>query len=162
MVTTTCWCKVTPLILSRIDYCYVVFSILPQRSSLSFVFRRSSTLLPVWSCDLKVRPYYNRESAIQDQLQWIRIGERVKFKLWLLVYECLNKYIYICTTLSGRRHQVVLSDDPNWLRLRSSKCPDVFVPGTKTKMGKRAFRVAGPRVWSNLAAPIREVKSLHV
>jgi len=34
------------------------------------------------------------------------------------------------------------------------------VPRTKTKMGDRAFEVAGPRTWNNLPATIRETKTL--
>src|SRR6218665_116010 len=45
-------------------------------------------------------------------------------------------------------------------RLRSSNSSDVFVPRTKTKMGDRAFEVAGPRTWNSLPATIRETKTL--
>src|SRR6218665_1876121 len=56
-----------------------------------------------------------------------------------------------------------LSDDCNRSRLRSSNSSDVFVPRTKTKMGDRAFEVAGPRTctWNSLTATIRETKILH-
>jgi len=44
--------------------------------------------------------------------------------------------------------------------LRSSNSSDVFVPGTKTKMGNRAFEVAGPHTWNSLPATIRATKIL--
>src|SRR6218665_3060370 len=52
------------------------------------------------------------------------------------------------------------SDHCNRSRLRSSKSSDVFVPRTKTKMGDRAFEVAGPRSWNSLPATIRKTKTL--
>ena len=33
---------------------------------------------------------------------------------------------------------------------------------TKTKMGDRAFQVAGPRIWNSLPATIRETKTLPI
>ena len=44
--------------------------------------------------------------------------------------------------------------------LRSSKLSDVFVPGTKTKMGDWVFQVAGPRTWNSLPSAIWETKTL--
>src|SRR6218665_3210661 len=37
---------------------------------------------------------------------------------------------------------------------------DVFVPRTKTKMGNRAFEVAGPHTWNSLPATVRETETL--
>src|SRR6218665_3310466 len=81
-------------------------------------------------------------TAIQDELQWLRIGERINFKLCILMHKCLNNCAprYLADSIRP------LSDDPNRSRLRSSKSADVTIPRTKTKtkMGDRAFRVAGP------------------
>src|SRR6218665_717234 len=90
---------------------------------------------------------------MRDEFQWLRIGERIKFKLSILVYKCLN---------NGAPHYLAdkirpLSNDCNRSRLRSSNSADVFVPRSKTKMGDR---VAGPRTWNSLPATIRATKTL--
>src|SRR6218665_1076029 len=54
----------------------------------------------------------------------------------------------------------LLSEDCNRSRLRSSNLSDVFVPGTKTKMGDRAFHITGPSTWNSLPATIWETKTL--
>ena len=83
---------------------------------------------------LRVKKFDHISTAIQNELQWLRIGERINFKLCILMHKCFNN----CAD-SIRP----LSDDPNRSRLRSSKSADVTIPRTKTKMGGRAFRVAG-------------------
>src|SRR6218665_2834564 len=79
-------------------------------------------------------------SKLQDELQWLRIGERINFKLCILIHKCLNNCAprYLAESIRP------LSDDPNRSRLRSSKSADVTIPRTRTKMGDRAFLVAGP------------------
>src|SRR6218665_1926314 len=89
---------------------------------------------------------------MRDELQWLRMGERIKFKLSILVYKCLNNSAPPYLTDKIRP----LSHDCNRSRLRSSNLADVFVPRTKTKMGDRAFEVAGPRIWNSLPATVSE------
>src|SRR6218665_148692 len=93
---------------------------------------------------------------LRDELQWLRIGERIKFKLSILVYKCLNNSAppYLADKIRP------LSDGCNRSRLQSTKSSAVFVPRTKTKMGDRVFEVAGPRTWNSLPATIRETKTL--
>src|SRR6218665_2977618 len=93
---------------------------------------------------------------MQDELQWLRIGKHIRFKLSILVCKCLNNSAppYLVDKIR------LLSNDCNRPWLRSSNSSDVFVPGTKTKMGDQAFQVAGPRTWNSLPATIREPKPL--
>src|SRR6218665_3632515 len=121
-------------------------------SSLSY----SAIHIPVARLILRVKKFDHISTLMRDELQWLRIGERIKFKLSILVYKCLNKSAppYLADKIRP------LSDDCNRSRLRSSKSSDVFVPRTKTKMGDRAFEVAGPRTWNSLPATIRETKTL--
>src|SRR6218665_2439695 len=116
----------------------------------SFGSRQSSTLLLVWFCESRSL------TTMRDELQWLRIGERIKFKLSILVYKCLNNSAPPYLADKTRP----LSNDCNRSRPRSSNSADVFVPRTKTKMGDRAFEVAGPRTWNSLPATIRETKTL--
>src|SRR6218665_1373770 len=93
---------------------------------------------------------------MRDELQWLRIREGIRFKLSILVHKCLNNSAppYLVDKIRP------LSYDYTRSRLRSSKLSDIFVPGTKTKMGDQSFQVAGPRTCNSLPASIRETKTL--
>src|SRR5688572_8244224 len=145
---------VQSLILSRIDYCNVAFAGSPQRS----IIRLQAVINAAARLVLRLKKFDHISTAIQDELQWLRVGERIKFKLCILVHKCMNNCApgYLADKIRP------LSDDVNRSQLRSSKSADVFVPATKTKAGDRAFRVAGPRAWNSLPAPIPETKSLSI
>ena len=95
-------------------------------------------------------------SAMCNQLHWLRIEERIQYKLCLQVYEIINKtapqYLSdMCTpvcVIDGR------------CRLRSAADSRLCVPRTNTKFGDRAFNVAGPVDWNCLPSHIRASTSL--
>ena len=141
---------VQSLILSRIDYCNVAIAGLPQRS----IIRLQAVINTAAHLVLRVKKFDQISTLMRDKLQWLTIGERIRFKLSILVHKCLNN-----TTPSYLVDKIrPLSDDCNRLRLRSSNSSDVFVSRTKT--GNRAFKVAGPHTWNSLPATIRETKTL--
>jgi len=84
-------------------------------------------------------------------LYWLRVPERVKFKLCVLMHCCLTgaapRYLTelaVPVASSARR------------RLRSVSSADLVVPSTRrSTIGDRAFAVAGPRPWNSLASDIR-------
>src|SRR6218665_61878 len=77
---------VQSLILSRIDYCNVAFTGLPQRS----IIRLQAVINAAARLILRVKKFDHILTLMRDELQWLRIGERIKFKLSILVYKCLN------------------------------------------------------------------------
>src|SRR6218665_3689188 len=91
---------VQSLILSRIDdYRNVAFAGSPQRSINRFqaVINAAARLV------LRVKKFDHISTLMRDELRWLRIGERIKFKLSILVYKCLNNRAP--TTLFGRQGQ---------------------------------------------------------
>jgi len=62
------------------------------------------------------------------------------------------------TILFGRQDQDTIRR--NRSLLWSSNSSDVFVPGTNTKIGDRAFEVSDPRTWNSLPATIGKTKIL--
>jgi len=145
---------VQSFILRRIDYCNVAFAGLPQRSRP--IIRLQAVINAAARLVLRLKKFDHISAAIQDELQWLRVGEHIIFKLCILVHKCMNNCAprYLADKIRP------LSDDAIRSRLRSSKSADVFVPATKTKAGDRAFWVAGPRAWNSLSAPIQVTKSL--
>ena len=93
---------------------------------------------------------------LRDNLHWLRAGERITFKLCLLVYKAINglapSYLHdLCmpiTTVSTRA------------AVRSAARGDLVVPRTRRRLGNRAFCVAGPKAWNSLPTDIRTASSL--
>jgi len=56
--------------------------------------------------------------------------------------------------------QACISDTAR-TRLRLASSSDYTVPRTRTRLGDRAFSVAGPVVWNSLPATVREADSLY-
>ena len=50
--------------------------------------------------------------------------------------------------------------DPGRRRLRSAASTDYHVPRTRTKLGVRAFSIAGLKAWKNLPQSVRSADSL--
>jgi len=94
-------------------------------------------------------------------LHWLRIPQRILYKLCVLVYQCVQgsapSYLQnaICPVASAESRR----------RLRSASSADLIVPATcpwRTTMGDRAFAVAAPRAWNSLPDAIRRSPSLAV
>jgi len=54
----------------------------------------------------------------------------------------------------------LVSDDPGRRRLCSATSTDYEIPRTRTKLGDRAFSIAGPTAWNNLPQSVRSANSL--
>src|SRR6218665_1443213 len=124
----------------------------PQRS----IIRLQAVINAATCLVLRLKKFDHISTLMRDGLQWLRIGERISFKLSILVHKCLNNSAppYLVDKIRP------LSDDCNMSRLRLSKSSGVFVPRTKTKMSDWAFQVPGPRTWNSLPATIQETKTL--
>jgi len=80
-------------------------------------------------------------------LHWLRMPERIQYKLCILVHRCLNGAApqYLSELIQP------LSDEDSRRRLLSASTAEVLVPATRrSTIGDRAFAVAGPRAWNNL------------
>lgn len=139
-------------ITSRIDYCNVAFAGLPQAnlSRIQTVLNAAARLV----CN--ARKFDHITPLLRDELHWLRVPERVEYKLCLLTYKCLHHLgpEYLSDDI------IPLSGLSNRQRLRSSTSFDVVVPATRTKAGDRAFCVAGPRAWNGLPHHVQSAESL--
>jgi hypothetical protein len=93
---------------------------------------------------------------LRDNLNWLRVPERVTFKICLTMYKTLNgiapPYLadFCVQTVSNGNY-----------RLRSADRHRLNVPRTKTRFGERAFGVAGPSLWNSLPKDVTEARSLE-
>ena len=104
----------------------------------------------------RTRKFDHITPVLQDLL-WLPIVSRSKFKILLLVYKCLYGLApsYLSKRLSLKPNRVLRSDDKLVLNVPTTKLK------TKT-YGDRCFSIAGPNLWNQLPSHIRLSKSIDV
>lgn len=142
------------LVISKVDYCNSVMagvsgilisrlqSVLNAAARLIFAVRKSDRITPL----------------LRD-LHWLKVRERIKFRLCVLAYHSLHstapayiaESLHLASSIEGRR------------RLRSTADMDLLVPATHcSTLGDRSFPVAAARAWNTLPSSIRLSPSLNV
>jgi len=96
------------------------------------------------------RSLYDHITPILCRLHWLRVPQRISFKLAAMVYQCVRglppAYLQPVARILGRQ------------RLRSSSTSAFDIPSTRlSTIGDRAFPVAAARTWNSLT----EVTSLN-
>ena len=96
---------------------------------------------------------FDHITPILFKLHWLPLNYRIHFKIFLLVYKCLNGLAptYLSELLR-------YTNGPRLLR--SSSQNFLAVPRTRLKTyGDRAFSAAAPRLWNQLPPELRGVTS---
>jgi len=100
----------------------------------------------------------NNVSLTVRDLHWLRVPERIRFRLCVLTFRRLNgtapSYLadIMCRVadVEGRRH------------LRSSATATLIVPPVRrSTLGDRSFSVAAPRAWNSLPSAVRAASSFN-
>jgi len=92
-------------------------------------------------------------------LHWLRVPERISFRLAVLVYRCLHGSApgYLASDLQH------VSDIGARRRLRSSRTSALVGPRTlRATIGDCAFPAAAASVWNSLSESVRALPSLPV
>jgi len=143
-----CWChwSLSGVVAPRLQQSY------PSRSSR--VPHRSAAVRTERCCTVGK---FEHVTPLLRDLHWLRVGQRVEFKLAVLVYCCLNGQGP--PHLASDLHRVADLDTRR--RLRSSSSDALTVPLTRLSTGgDRAFPVAAARVWNSLPASVTSSPSL--
>lgn len=144
---------VVQLILSRIDYCNIALIGLPkqQLTRLQLVINAAARLVTGTHRHDHITP-------LLYDLHWLRVPERIEFKICMLVYKCIHGLapLYLSDRIK------LVSSQESRSRLRSSSSLDLCIPATKTQMGDRAFVVAGPVTWNRLPVAVRDSSTLDI
>ena len=141
---------VTALMLLHTDHWNAVFAGL-QATTVAPLQR----ILHATACtvlDLKLDDHVT--PALQE-LHWLRITERIQYKLCLLVHKVFFGHApdYIASLLTSA------SNIPSRSSLRSSSNCDLVVPRTSLKTGDRALSVAAPHAWNRLPTDLKLLRS---
>ena len=134
---------------NRIDYCNGILASSPKylTEKLQSVLRVAARLV------LRLPSRSPVSTLMRDQLHWLSVESRVKFKLALLAYksvhglapEYLSAYCVPVSRMPGRTH------------LRSAGQWTMLVPRTKTvTIGPRGFYCSCPSVWNSLPVSLRD------
>jgi len=92
-------------------------------------------------------------------LHWLRVPERIIFKVVTLTYRALHGSApsYLASSFT------CVADMPHRRRLRSASTEQLDVPTCRrSTVGGRAFPVAGAKVWNGLPSDVTSVSSLSV
>ena len=142
------------LVVSKVDYCNSVLagissaqlqrlqSVLNAAARLVFSARKSEHTTP-----------------LLRELHWLKVPERIQFRLCVLAYRCLNGTApsYLAETLQKA------ADVDSRQRLRSAASSTLVVPPTRrATLGDRAFPVAAARAWNSLPPSVRAATSLQL
>lgn len=142
---------VTSLVLTRLDYCNSILVGQPATQ-----LRRLQSVQ-----NAAARTIFNlrRSDHVSDALyclHWLRIPERIRFKMAVLTYRALHGQspTYLSRFVS-------LSAQPRRPGLRSASSQQLSIPRTRlTTIGDRAFPVAGAAVWNDLPLTVTSSLSL--
>lgn len=95
-------------------------------------------------------------SPLLISLHWLPIKQRIKFKILLIVYKCLNGIgpLYLSELLSS------YSNSESRQCLRSGSLDNLYIPRSSNSFGDRSFFVCAPKLWNTLPVRIRNSPSV--
>jgi Reverse transcriptase (RNA-dependent DNA polymerase) len=136
------------LVSCRLDYCNSLYSGIPITNLLR--------LQRIQNCVARVvtgTAKYEHITPVLKRLHWLPIKQRIDFKTSLLVHKSLHSgqpsYLRSLLTIHERQYST-----------RSLDALCLQIPFARTSLGKRAFSVAGPRLWNSLPVSVRSADSL--
>lgn len=147
--TSTAVILVNSFIVSRVDYCNSVLAGLPacQLERIQSVLNSAARLI------YGRTPSDHVTDLLRDNLHWLRVPQRITYKLCLITYKSLHNLMpeYITDFC------IPISDN----RLRSSARGLLHVPRSTTRFGESSFSVSGPTAWNSLPHYVKMAPSLE-
>ena len=134
------------LVISSIDYCNALYFGIDSNllNQLQGIQNRACRIV----FGLK------RKESVADylkKLHWLKVSERIEFKILLLTYKALNGLA-----------PCYLSELLHYNNISGSRTPSLQSFITKSSRGHRAFQSHAPSLWNALPADIRESLNVNI
>ena len=100
--------------------------------------------------------YCRHVTPLLRELHWLKVPERIQFRLCVLAYRCLTGTAtsYLTETLRST------ADVGSRRRLRSASKSTLVISSTRrTTLGDRAFSVTAARAWNAVPSSVRSTPS---
>ncbi len=143
---------INAFIVSRLDYCNGLLAGLnnKQLDRLQRIMHVAAKLVHGGG------KYDHVTELLRDKLHWLRMPQRITYKLCLMVHKAL----YHRSPAYIRDLVVPTSRNAVTRRLRGADTMSLIRPRTRVLIGDRSFAAAGPTAWNNLPAAMRKTQSL--
>ena len=143
---------VTSLVISRLDYGNATLAGLPV-----YLSNRLQSVLNAAARLVYSARKYDHVTSLLQELHWLRVPQRIEYKLAVLTFRCLHGQAPSYLTDSLRR----TADVESRQHLRSAMTNSLVVPTTRcSTIGDRSFAAAAPRIWNSLPSRVTSSSSL--
>ena len=151
----SCHHIIRSLVLSRLDYANAIL-LGSKASDISKLQKLQNWAAKLIFCANKS----DHATPFIHQLHWLNINNRIKFKILVIVYKCLNGLCpsYLTSFLSlyaPERTGLRSSTDTTRLAVHT------IHPRTLKSAADRSFSFVAPQLWNTLSASLRSAASIH-
>ena len=147
-------------ILSRINYCNSLYAFIPK--SFTHKLQKLVNASARFIFNITGKDRLNHITPYLKELHFLPIQHRIKFKVCLLVYKCLNTdSLAVCSP--PYLTEMLDNKEPNkkWnLRMDSDKFLLAYGPLERLSFKDRGFSHAAPIIWNKLPLSVRESKTV--
>ena len=144
---------VAALVLSKLDYGCAVLAGLPNEQ-----LNRLQTVLNAAVRLIFSARKFDHVTPLLQELHWLRVPERVTFRLATLAYRCQHS-----TAPPYLAAQIQRVADMPTRHGRSGSTEQLYTPFTRrSTIGDRAFSIAASRAWNSLPPAVQTSESLPI
>ena len=132
------------LVLSQLDYCNALYYHL-NANTLKMLQSVQNSAARIVSKVNRFDPV--RSDSLLQSLHWLKVKERIEFKIIMIVFKCL------CGEAPPELSATLQ-------RSQSERSNKLNIPPFHSSYGERSFGVAGPKLWNSLPDVLRGTKEL--